>query len=888
MVRGVKERGGYEYTRSYTDIDGVVLGGTGARVPRNHLAYSENMYRDYEGDGGGVIESVPGYRKILDLGEKIKRIALQKGKSEDFIIVIAGMNVYRFRKAMRDSIGAPEPIATLHMEGGAVFSFGSDLFIADGDRMLKIDDEGRVTEVDGDSAYIPTTYLNGERFEDRNILTDMAREEHIMTDPRNYIHGSDCLKYTILDEDMRTCAVSGVNYKPIGRVSIPSTKLINGKRYQVKEVKRKALYYLSEMTELVIGEGVEILGVQACRYCKKLSAVYLPRTLRYLESGAFAEDTGLKTLYLGLDTKVIGSDPFIGTTQEIEIHYGGNTDMFEEIDGKEEFASYNIICDSEWKSALVWLPVDEKAKEAVELKLGDKTLEFEPIYKDGYLTGIVTEAEGVWDSTSDFLLTVRLDTHTTNLGYPDRESVDMRQAIYNMRVAELFDGRVFLSGNESLPNTIIYSGRKRSGEETPLYFGSLAYMNDGVGKYGVTSMLAVRDSLAVFKSGDDGTGSIFYHGMRETGDEFIPKVYPVEYVHSGIGSIGKSVSFFDDPVFMTRSGLYGLNQKAINYERSVSSRSQNVNFDLLKRDLAHASLTEWLGYLVLGIGDTVYLADSRARYKQDNGSIEYEWFVLRGIGGYKNSTRVYRYDSYCRGEYIANDRPGEVAEGEVYSVTLDGEKIYYVENGGKKYTVYPTEEERGGEFSPATCYLGDGELLFFGDAIGGVYVFNNDKRGVAPTRLSLMKDFDPQAYKERMGQRIHPDFYAFDKHAPRYAIKTAYDNCDIPHLTKSTIRHSLVIKCRAFSNSEITVEVGTDKGVYRELTSFPALEFSFDELNFESVVFEPFEYSTLPIAEKEKNWIEKQITVYSDKFASPIGIYSIAYRYMVKGRIKKE
>jgi hypothetical protein len=102
----------------------------------------------------------------------------------------------------------------------------------------------------------------------------------------------------------------------------------------------------------------------------------------------------------------------------------------------------------------------------------------------------------------------------------------------------------------------------------------------------------------------------------------MPKIYPVEYVHSGIGAIGGAVSFLDDPVFLSRGGLMALTQKAINYERSVSHRSHNVNLDLLKQDLAHASMTEWLGYLVIGAGDTAYLADSRALFKHQSGSYE--------------------------------------------------------------------------------------------------------------------------------------------------------------------------------------------------------------------------------------------------------------------------
>jgi hypothetical protein len=47
------------------------------------------------------------------------------------------------------------------------------------------------------------------------------------------------------------------------------------------------------------------------------------------------------------------------------------------------------------------------------------------------------------------------------------------------------------------------------------------------------------------------------------------------------------------------------------------------------------------------------------------------------------------------------------------------------------------------------------------------------------------------------------------------------------------------------------------------------------------------DYFTIPINEKEKNWIEKQINIYSDGYNAPIGICSITYRYTIKGRIKQ-
>ena len=81
--------------------------------------------------------------------------------------------------------------------------------------------------------------------------------------------------------------------------------------------------------------------------------------------------------------------------------------------------------------------------------------------------------------------------------------------------------------------------------------------------------------------------------------------------------------------------------------------------------------------------------------------------------------------------------------------------------------------------------------------------------------------------------------------------------------------------------------VGTESSDYSEVTSFPGGKISFAEMDLASLSLSPADYHTLPIAEKEKRWIEKQITVYSEGYASPIGISAIAYRYTVEGKVKR-
>ncbi len=886
-IRKARTKSG-EYTRSYHNIRGVELGGTGSAISHSRLVMAENMYRDYEGEGGELIESVPGYREVANFGETIDNLTLQKGERCDFIVLRANKKLYRFAVEERDGIANPAPITELSGEGYTAFNFGTSLFVIDGVGLTEITSGGEVKKSGEDYIpYIPTTYLNGEKFEQKNLISNKFREEYLIADASGYTYGSPELRYIILDSVLKTCAVSGIKTPFTGVLYVPAVTKIGGVEYRVIEILDYALSRISNVTEIYIAEGVERVGRFLLAYDFQLTKVVIPSSVVELANGLAEGCLRFTELYLGAGLKRIGGEPAVGTSSLTEIHYAGNSDMLAAIDGAEWLESFEIIYDDEDKTAAFELPVHEDCAEVTSLSENGEEIEYTEVITNGKVTSLIFESQSAQRGESRFIISGNMPEYKSRFGGAGDE-ISGDAAIYGCRVAEAFDGRIFLAGNPSLPNTIFYSARGKSTEDIPLYFGAFNYFVDGIGGYPTSSMLAVRDSLAVFKSGDDGTGSIFYHTPTDTDDDYIPKIYPVGYIHSGIGAVGGSISFFDDPIFLTKSGVYALTKKAINYERSIACRSHNVNAELLTSDLSGVVFTEWLGYLVVGAGERAYLADSRATFTED-GNTEYEWFTMRGLGFYTNDVPLYRYDSYENADISSHASPGSIANGVVMSRNDEnGNTYFYVEEDGKKYGVYPSGERVGGVFHPAKVYLGVGDLLFFGCEGGALCVFNNDKRGVPPDTLREKEDFDEEEYRAHMGRSIHPEFYSFANHAPTYAIKTAKDDCNMPHLTKSTVKHSLVAKYKTYTFGEIHCEVGTDNGGYSEIANFPASALCFDEINFESLVMAPGDYHTVPIAEKEKGWIEKQITVRSSRYASPIGLYSITYRYMIKGRIKKQ
>ncbi|MBR5242320.1 MAG: leucine-rich repeat protein, partial [Clostridia bacterium] len=630
--------------------------------------------------------------------------------------------------------------------------------------------------------------------------------------------------------------------------------------------------------------------------CTSLTLAVMRDGVSLIDNSAFSGCTSLSEVYFGAGLERIGISAFYACTSVRAFYYSADRDSFNRITfSSTPINSDLVICGVGYGRVSIEIPISTPTKSIKALTVGGEEYSFTAKTRNGLiyaliissedeyaLDGLTATALGEIDADSD-----RHISASTSFTAYDEGEVNGADAILGCTVCEAFDGRIFLSGNERLPNTVFYSSRDASGKNNPLYFGAYNYFNDGTGGFGVESMLAAGDSLAVFKSGDSGDGSIYYHTPKETGIDILPKIYPVSYIHSGICAVGPSISFFDDPIFLSKTGVMALGKRAVNLERSVSVRSHNVNALLLAEDLKSACLARWCGYLFLLTGERAYLADSRATFTHKTGSVEYEWYYLNGIGTYRGDRQVFRYSPIARSGYSVHEAADEIVSTIVGSATHpDGNIIYFTIENGKKYEVYPDGEMRGGTLSPATALCcADGDLLFFGTECGDVCIFNNDKRGVAPPKDGEAQNTDEE-YKRLFARRIHPYYYSFAGHAPRYALRTVADDGGFPNTTKCTEKHSLTVKLRSLGSGSFVCETGTEAGGYKEIAELPDFALSFFELDFSTLSFFNSDYTTLPLKEKEKGWIEKTVGFYSEKHRSPFGICAVTYRFRLKGKIK--
>lgn len=886
-----------EYTNSYGGFRGVELNAASLVSSRSRLAYAENMYKDYDGDGSEVIESIPGFRCFANYGQTVHAIYYQRSMSGngDHLIVHVGSRLMRHPVSdinTKSSTGTQ--IATLENTKSFGFAFGRYYYVLDSVRILQIDESGNCKKV-GDSGsypYVPTTYVSGEAYEQRNLLINDFKEEYYIADPRNYLHKTDGIKFTITDPYQRFCSVSGISDSVTGEVYLPSYINITGVDYKVTAIDAHAFAGNTKVGAIYISDGIKEIGSHAFADCTSLCTVVTSPSVEKIKDNAFKNCSMLSSLYLGVSVAHVGENALYGCTSLQTVNYALDADKLNDIDGSEIITAKGILYNSRYEQIKLSLPFHGDVDGITKVTVNGSTSSFSGVDNGTFFTNVIITFPSIADATG---VNVTVRGTLAPLGSDWLKSMAARtditpyKAIAGCTTAEVFDGRIFLSGNPALPNTVFYTERPKPGEEAALYVGIYDYFNDGVGNYKVKDIMAVRDMLAIFKEGDDGSGSIFYHKKEGTSLGIVDTVYPVAYVHSGICSSGNALSFLDDPVFLTKDGLMALNGENINYQRNVVCRSHNVNYALLKEDLSKANLCEWLGYLVLGVNGRIFLADSRATFTHPAGSREYEWFMLTDIGAYTGDHTVYRYadegyaDSIAHPTLIGEEAPS----GSIYSQTdSSGTLYYYVLTNGVKYRVVPTEERGGGTFHPATEFISHGKHLFFATDSGQLCVFNNDKRGVAPDSIKAEAGFSQSEYNALMGNRIHPLFYSFAGHTPTYTVKTPLDNCGIPHLTKNTVKKSLVIKAKSACSDSISCTVSTDSLDPVLVGTFPAIGGDFENFDFSVAPWYVGQYSSYALSEREKRWIEKQITLTSSTFASPISLYSISYRYTIKGRIK--
>ena len=231
-------------------------------------------------------------------------------------------------------------------------------------------------------------------------------------------------------------------------------------------------------------------------------------------------------------------------------------------------------------------------------------------YTVSYLNGKINFAEAPPVPNTDGQDNVSVEFRKTISGYADR--------ILNCTLLQVFDNRVFFSGNPNFPNTVWHCSL-----DDPSYCSDLDYYREGLDTAAVRGLVAGNNALWVFREPSDANTTVFYH--TPTLDSDYGKIYPSQHSSVTTGCVGKAINFGDDICFFSHRGMEGISGD-VTTEQVVSHRSSLVDRKLTSEPgYKDMILEEWEGYLFAFIGSKAYLADSRTMFTNNN-HVEYEWF----------------------------------------------------------------------------------------------------------------------------------------------------------------------------------------------------------------------------------------------------------------------
>lgn len=197
------------------------------------------------------------------------------------------------------------------------------------------------------------------------------------------------------------------------------------------------------------------------------------------------------------------------------------------------------------------------------------------------------------------------------VGYIDR--------ISNCYISQVFDNRVFFTGNPEFKNTIFHSEL-----DNPAYISDLSYYQDGTTESAIKDITVGNNILWVFKEPNQENATVFYHIPTTSGE--YGRIYPSKQGNVSTGCYSEAINFSDDIVFLSKYGLEGITGD-IQEEQLLTHRSSLIDNKLINTNNFNAAkMYEWKGYLLILVDKYIFLADSRQKFQGING-IEYEWYL---------------------------------------------------------------------------------------------------------------------------------------------------------------------------------------------------------------------------------------------------------------------
>ena len=293
----------------------------------------------------------------------------------------------------------------------------------------------------------------------------------------------------------------------------------------------------------------------------------------------------------------------------------------------------------------------------------------------------VKNASGDWENTAVLSFTGRKVKFTVAPQKSQTEGEDNLKIIYmydgfaenayktaccrlmTMYGAGGYKDRVFLSGNDLLPNIVYYSQM-----DNHLYFPDLKYLKIGDSDTSVIALAGDDTRLAVICSDNVYmvSGSA---GTADTEVDFMPDAL---FLISGIFKTplpysGACTAVFDNEVvYLTENGVVAVTASGVLDERCCQVRSAMINYHLLKEDLSECRMLVFGDFLVISNrSGTLYMLDSKQYFKSGSEPFsrrQYDGYIWKGVNA--EYMWVQNGDLYFSdGEYIFRFNSGFKSTG---------------------------------------------------------------------------------------------------------------------------------------------------------------------------------------------------------------------------------
>ena len=318
----------------------------------------------------------------------------------------------------------------------------------------------------------------------------------------------------------------------------------------------------------------------------------------------FIMDTSKYLTYDGTTIEeVVG---YVPTTSISRSPSGGGT-VYEDVNLLSNYRKNSFCADGEAKEYMLDVPSFDNGS-TVRVWIDDK--EITTGFTADYTTGKITFTTAPKEPDTAGADNVIIQFQKTVEGHRDR--------IVKCELVELFDNRVFFSGNPNFKNVLFHCSLNN-----PSYCSDLDYYEEGTDDSAIRSLIAGNNALWVMKEPSQTNTTIFYH--NPTIDSEYGKIYPS--THSSISTGWKTTgrNFNDTICFFSDRGMEAISGD-VTTEQVIAHRSTLVDNRLLNEaSYNDMILEEWEGYLLVIVGKNVYLADSR-NLVTVNDHTEYEWF----------------------------------------------------------------------------------------------------------------------------------------------------------------------------------------------------------------------------------------------------------------------